>query len=711
MRREADKRESNKEALIARARLVAAGLVLMAVLVFIKLLRVQFYDTYKGKTWAEYSMQNDLKLDTIRAMRGNIYSSDGSLLATSLPYFYVGLDTKMADTTYFNANLDRLVALLATHFGEYSAARYRERILEYRHSENRRYLRLKKQAVSYLDREQILKWPFFDKRKGGKFEMIYRRDKPFTPMADRTIGSVSAKTGQGAVGIEASFDQKLVGKNGVGLVEVIENGMKIPVGDDLNIRPEPGYDVYTTLDMNFQDVAEVSLRRALRQFQADHGSVVVMEVATGEIRAISNLSRGSDGDYHDALNYALAEGNDPGSTFKLATLMAVLEETGLDPDQEWCATGDGNHKYRNVVIKDAHRGGFGTITARQVLEKSSNIGTHLLTQKYFAKQPDKYLQYLEKFRLKSRTGIHMQGEAAPYIKDRADKTWSGTTLSYLSYGYEMRLSPIQVLAFYNAVANGGYWVRPMIVKQIKNSEEVVDTYEPYVDPTPICSERTARLAQSMLEGVVQRGTATNLKNDYYRIAGKTGTAQRNINGGYAKDGKFNTSFVGYFPAERPKYSCIVVVSNARGASMEQLYAGSVAAPVFREVANRIYAYDIRLHKPTQEKPSEVVRTVKWAGPASELKAISTALNLAPVPEGSEWMQGTLAPKGKVAWYARSVDKADVPDLRGMALRDALYLMENKGFRVTFKGAGKVVAQSLEPGTKVLEKKSIMLTLE
>ena len=715
MKRAQQTKPNEKQALILRAYGVAIFLVILAIGVVIKMIRVQYYETYKGKSWAKHAALNDQKLDTIQAMRGNIFANDGSLLATSLPFYRVGLDPNVADSAYFANHLDELAEKFAIHFGERSKSYYKDKIRKARR-DRRWYVPLLGRAVNYLEREQIEQWPFFQKKKraGGKFDPEYRRYRPFSPMADRTVGTLDRVTGRGRVGLEASFDKQLAGTNGLSWVELLPGGIRIPVDDELNIRPEAGSDIHTTLDINFQDVAESALKESLEEFQANFGCVIVMEVATGKIKALSNLTRKGPNQFLDDQNYALTMGADPGSTFKLATMMAVLEETGIDPDQVWVNTGSGRMRYRGMSIVDAHRGGFGNLTASQVLEKSSNIGTHLLMQKYFYSKPDRYLYYLEKFRLKSRTGVHMDGEAAPLIRDPSAKQWSKTSLTYMSYGYEMRLAPIQILTLYNAVANGGYWVRPMIVDQVRNSSEIVNNYEPYVDPQPICSERTARLIKGMLEGVVQRGTAPLLKKSPYRVAGKTGTAQKIVNGTYQKSKGLRTSFVGYFPADRPKYSCIVMVDNSLGGASD-LYAGTVAAPVFKQVADRIYAYDLSLHAPTQLRADSGAVPVRWAGKASEMQVVATALNLNPpiekVPSGTEWVQGSTGARGETTWQARSTDKSDIPDLRGMPLRDALFIMENKGFRVSFKGAGKVITQSLEPGSKVAGQKNIMLSLQ
>ncbi|TLU97946.1 penicillin-binding protein [Dyadobacter luticola] len=713
MKNEIESGQNNKKALIARARIVGWSLFLLAILVFAKLIRVQYYDTFKGKTWAEYSVKNDLKIDTIPAMRGNIYSNDNSLLATSLPYYYIGLDTKTSDSAYFYSHVDELASLLAKSFHENDAAGFKRKIISYRVSRTKRYLRLKSKVISHLDREKIKKWPFFTKARkggGGKFETIYKRYKPFSPMADRTIGGIDAKSGRGYIGLEASFDKKLEGKSGIGWVEMVEGGIKIPVGDALNVQPEAGRDIYTTLDMNYQDMAEIALRRKLVEMDADFGSVVIMEVKTGEIRAMANLTKRGDHLVED-FNYALAGSNDPGSTFKLATMMAILEETRMDPDQVKVNTGNGAMRFKNHIIRDAHRGGFGIITASEVLEKSSNIGIVQLMLRHFANKPDQYLKYLKQFHLTQPTGIHMKGEKPPLIRDRTSKHWSGYSMYFMAHGYEMQMTPLQTLALYNAVANDGYWVRPMIVKEVRNAEGVEDKIPPYVADKPICSPETVRKVKKMLEGVVNSGLAKHIKSNLYQIAGKTGTARKLINGVYT-EGKNYTSFAGYFPADKPKYSCIVIIDNpkSKGADYTR-YAGSVAAPVFKEVADRIYAYDVSIQKPVQDTIPEAVGDVKWAGKTSDLQIISKELKLTPVPEQTEYAAASLFKKGKTNWQSRNMSLREVPNLQGMAMRDALYILENKGFTVSFKGSGKVVEQSLPPGVNEGSEKNILLTLQ
>ncbi len=696
---------SNKRKLLQRAYVVAAFLALLAVAVFVKLIRVQFFETFEGKTWKEYAAANEVKTDTIPAMRGNIYARDSSLLATSLPYYYIGLNIKTPTKAYFNAHVEELATLLSRSFGK-SVEFHKARLLASRHNPKSMYIRLWPKTITHLSKATIQTWPFFRREKGGgggDFEMEYQRYKPFSPMADRTIGFLNKKDGKGLKGLEESYEKALAGKKGYESVEVVEGGRKIPVGVGSHVRPEAGYDIYTTLDLNIQDVAEASLRKTLAGYNAAWGCVVVMEVATGEIKAVSNLTL-QDGKYEETgYNYAVAVGTDPGSTFKLATMMAVLEETGMDPRQEWLETGNGSYFFVNGYITDTKRGGHGTITAQQAFEKSSNIGTHLLSHKYFSRKPEKYMQYLGKFHLKSITGIHMKGEAAPFFPEVGD--WHARSLSQISFGYEMRITPLQTLALYNAIANNGYWVRPMIVRQIRNVEEVVEQFEPYVEKQPICSPATVSKVRNMLEGVVQRGTATNIRNDHYSIAGKTGTAVRLIDGAYVKK-NFYTSFAGYFPADKPKYSCIVVIASPKGSSEEQLYASSVAAPVFKQISDRIFATDLSLHKAVTPAPPKENSPARIAGTQHDMKAISSVLALPAVPEGAGWLQGSVRPGGKTTWKPLGSPGGQVPDVSGLSLRDALFLIENKGYRVSFRGKGKITAQQVIP-----DQKKVLLTLE
>ena len=699
-----------KQEFLQRANNVFYVVIALAIAVVLRLVYVQYFQTFKGKYWRERVAKMEMTRDTIRAMRGNIYATDGSLLATSLPTYVVGLDPTMAKQEYFTDKIDSLGLLLSRIYRDRTPDDYKQLVADARRRK-RRYVLLNRRRVTFQERQVMLRWPFFRSStkvaaRGGVLRPYYERYHPFAHMAERTIGNLDAKTGRGLIGLEASFQPALAGKNAVGLVEVLSGGVRKPVNDGPDMKPEPGMDLYTTIDVNYQDMAETALRSALQKYNAAKGCVIVMEVATGEIRAMANLSK-QGLNYVENFNHALAGRTDPGSTFKLATMMALLEEKAISLDQ-MVATGGGSVRYHGIEVNDAKRGGSGTITARQVFEKSSNVGIHLLMKSYFYARPDKYCEYLRKFRLTQPTGIHMKGEAIPVVRNPDMKGWSKVSLTSMSYGYEMQITPLQMLSFYNAVANKGNWVRPMLVRQVKLADEIIDNNTPYVAPVAICSPETARKAQELLRGVVVNGTAKHINNPHYAIAGKTGTAQKIVNGQY-QVGKYYTSFIGYFPANNPKYSMITVVDSPQGNNIDLLYAGAVAAPVFKEVADRIVAYDIRMHPPIRTGGRQThPQTGLLAGYADDLHTIGTALNIDSEPSAEGWVEAT----GSGRWKSRPTRPNQVPDVRGLSLRDALFLLENRGFRVSIEGHGKVKEQSVSPGLGIDKTagKAITLTL-
>ena len=721
-----DKSVNIKQDILTRATFAFVVVALVAMAIIGRLVYVQFFEVYEGKRWIERLEGVKIKRDTIRAMRGNIYAADGkSLLATSLPSYEVGLDPTIADSTYFARKKDSLGVLLGRIFGDHSPDEYVNIAAEARRN-NRQYINFSRH-VTFDERELMRKWPFFRrpdklviKNKeikltksyrggGGVFKPYYERYHPFGTMAERTLGLLNSANGKGLRGLEESYQSELAGKNAIGLIEILSGGVKKPVEDGPEMRPEPGMDLYTTIDVNFQDIAESSLRKYMEKFQADNGCVIVMDVATGEIRAIANLTRygrsDGPGQYYETFNHAIAGRTDPGSTFKLVTMMALLEEKAVTP-AKIVHTGDGHATYHGVHIIDSKRNGYGTITAQQVFEKSSNVGIHLLMKDYFYSRQDLYCRYLRRFRLTKPTGIHMKGEAEPFIRNPDMKGWSKkTSLTFMSYGYEMLLTPLQMLTFYNAVANDGKWVRPMIVKQVRLANEVVRENTPYISPDPICSQRTIRIVKKMLEGVVEQGTARSIKSQYYRIAGKTGTAQKNI-GGLFKEGNYYSSFIGYFPANKPRYSILAAIDNPRFSSNDSLYGGKVAAPVFKEVADRIHAYDIHMHPPLIRRSTHLLPALA-AGNSDDLHLISSELGIGGEPTVDGWVRKT--ENGR--WKDQPASQKRVPDVRGLTLRDALYVLENRGIRVSISGHGRVKEQSLEPGKVLGNSRAIALVLE
>ncbi|WP_083422036.1 penicillin-binding protein [Arsenicibacter rosenii] len=714
-----EKPSNIKQEFLLRATLAFIAIALFAVAVVVRLVYVQFFEVYEGKRWIERLEGVKIRRDTLRAMRGNIYAADGrSLLATSLPSYDVGLDPTVADSLFFARKKDSLGTVLHNVFRDRTKEEY-IRLAEDAREEGLQYVSLPRR-VSFSEREYMRKWPFFRKRDrivthpdkknlkrtkiyrggGGVFRAYYERYHPFGTMAERTLGMLNPENGKGLRGLEESYQSELAGKNAVGLIEVLSGGVKKPVEDGPDMRPEPGMDLYTTIDVNYQDIAESSLRKYMEKFQADKGCVLIMEVATGEIKAIANLTRSGDR-YFENFNHALAGRTDPGSTFKLATMIALLEEKAITP-KTLVPTGNGRTTYRGVEIKDSGHKGYGTITAQQVFEKSSNVGIHLMMKNYFYSRPDLYCQYLRKFKLTQPTGIHMKGEAKPFIRNPDMKGWSRTSLTFMSYGYEMLITPLQMATFYNAVANDGKWVRPMLVKQVRLADEVIIDNKPYVAPEPICSERTVKLVKNMLEGVVLHGTASKIGTKFYRIAGKTGTAQKKM----GQSGSYYSSFIGYFPANRPKYTVLAAIDNPRFSNNDSLYGGKVAAPVFKEVADRIHAFDIHMHPPLVKRATKHLPDLK-AGLAEDLHTIGTELALAGEPDTDGWVQKTKSG----GWKSQSSNQKRVPDVRGLTLRDALYLLENRGIRVSITGQGRVKEQSIEPGTAIKGPQAIALVLE
>ncbi len=676
--------------------------VLFALAILYKVGHIQFAE---GERWNEIAEEITFSNRVIKATRGNIYSDNGSLLATSLPFYKVGFDATRASEATFSQGLDSLALLLSRHFGDLSRESYKRKLRNAR-AEGRQYILISRQQVGYQDKKKMEEWPIFrDGRLGGGiiFEKVDRRFRPFNNLSKRTIGFVN-ENNRGA-GLEYSFNNYLAGKDGQALYQKMPGGSWRPVFDGTEIKTENGYDIETTIDINLQDVSETALLRALEYHSADYGTVVVTEVATGEIKAISNLSRNDKGYYYERYNYAVGGLREPGSTFKLVTMLALLEETNISLEDS-VETGDGTFKFYNNVVRDHEAGGYGTITIREAFEKSSNVAMAKLVDKYFGLNPDRFLTYIDRLKLSSPLGAQIKGEGIPKIKRPQDKDWSGITLPWMAYGYGLELTPLQTLSIYNAVANDGKLIRPYLVKRIRKADKVVEEFGTQVLNSRICSDETLQKLQEILVGVVERGTAMNIKNDHYSIAGKTGTAQVLENGRYTH--KYLTSFAGYFPADNPKYSAIVLIKNPKG---WRQYGSNVAAPVFKEIADNIYARDIELHERVELTESEdgtfpVIR----AGYYEELDLLCQELNIPQKQVAVEGWVKTSIENDSITWTQQPETDLQVPDVTGMTLRDALYLLESRGLRVRYRGTGRVKKQSTLPGVSIRKGSEIVIEL-
>ena len=688
-------------------------MLLIGVLIVVKLISIQLFS---GAEWIAIAEKQYNRYLPIKATRGNIYSDNESLLATSLPFYKVAFDPKISTSTkarkeIYEKGIDSLCYKLSAFFKDKSKWQYKN-IIDRARLENKEYLRLNSRKINYHEKKNMEKWPIFreGQMNGGViFEKVEERLKPFKQLARRTIGSIN-EDNKGA-GLEYSFNKELAGINGAAVFTNVGGNIWKPINNTAQKKPIQGNDIKTTIDINLQDVVSYALGKAVQKHQANYGCAVLMEVETGKIKAITNLDRHNDS-YIETFNHAVGTGVEPGSTFKLASMMALLEAKDLPLDYK-VATGEGEIKYYNSTMTDAKRGGYGTVNLKQVFEKSSNVGISILINKYFGqnvKGHQRFISYIKGFGLGDPLYFQIKGEAIPQIKDPSSSSWSGISLPWISIGYEVKLSPLQILTFYNGVANEGKVMKPYIVKSVNDAHKVIKEYKPTVIKEKLCSYKTLLKLKKMLEGVVENGTAENIKSDHYKIAGKTGTAQKIQNGRYIK--KYYSSFVGYFPAEKPKYSCIVVIDNPRGV---EKYGGQVAAPVFREIADIIYARDVNLQNiylDTLNRNLGVFPVVQ-SGNYRELSYLCNELN---VPNNSydihnDWVRAQRDDaKNTIKWKKNAIEIKKVPDVVGMTLKDALYILENKGLRVNFKGKGRVRAQSLVPGTKLIVGEKIEIKL-
>jgi cell division protein FtsI (penicillin-binding protein 3) len=692
-----------KKSILVRVRIAFLCVVVFAVCVGAKIGHIQFIE---GDEWRKMSEEINFDYKKVKATRGNIYSDNGSLLATSLPFYKVAIDPTLAKDEIFRKGIDSLSLMLARYYRDRSATDYKQLLKDAR-ATGKQYIVLNRKQINYQTKKEMMKWPIFreGRYKGGVlFEKIDVRYRPFSKLSRRTIGYVNEE-GKG-VGLEYSFDNVLGGQDGEALFQKIAGGTWKPIFDADNIKAIDGLDIQTTIDINLQDVAETSLYRAMKSHNADEGTVIVMEVKTGHIKAISNLSKDGSGDYTEKFNHAVGGSIEPGSTFKLVTMMALLEDTNINLN-DTINTGNGEYTFYNRKVKDHHEGGYGKISIQQSFELSSNVAMAKLMDKHFGTKPSKFLEHVDRLKLSKPLGLQITGESYPKITRPTDKGWSGITLPWMAYGYGFEISPLHTLALYNAVANDGKMIKPIFVTSVSKADQVKQEFETEVLVNKICSNKTLNQLKLLLEGVVEDGTAKNLKHADYRIAGKTGTAQILENGRYEK--RYITSFVGYFPAHAPKYTAIVLVKNPRGVYQ---YGNNVAGPVFKDIADNIYSRDINLHfameKKTITEPG--VLPVIRAGKQNELTMLTNELGVSShTSTEEEWIKA--AKNGSsVVWRKNAVIKDHVPDVTGMTFRDAIYLLEKTGLRVSYEGKGRVSSQSISPGTKISRGSRIYLRL-
>ena len=653
-----------KKQILNRLYILTALLFLFAAAIIYKLAEIDFVE---GEDYRKLAEQGTVKDFEIAANRGNVYTADGSLLATSVSRYDIRMDAVTVSDDDFEAGIEGLSRSLSEMFGK-KASYYENKIRKARVNKNR-YLFIVRN-LSYNEYQRIRSFPIFNLgtyRGGFIVEQRTVREHPIGKIAERAVGYDDYR---GRVGIEGSFYEFLRGKKGKRLKQKIAKGQWKPLSDNNEIEPIDGKDIITTIDLQIQDVAHHALLGQLEKFEADHGSVVVMETGTGEIKAISNLGRTSKGTYFEQRNYAVYEAHEPGSTFKLMGMIVGLEDGVIDTAQI-VDTEKGVIRFHGKPVRDSHHGGYGEISAARVFEVSSNVGIVKLIDENYGDDPMKFIKGLERMGVGNKIGLPIKGEGEPKIPNPKDKdTWNGLSLPWMAYGYGVAFTPLQILTFYNAIANDGEMVKPRFVKEIRAQGNVISTYEKEVIHPKICSQETIEKVKVMMENVVKRGTADNIYDPNFSMAGKTGTCQTDY---WTDDTKYVSSFVGYFPADEPKYSCIVVIHKPN--KKKGYYGNVVAAPVFERIARKVYT----------ETPL-----------IEEMDFEDHIVNVE--QEYSKYYEKANAEGQKV------------PDVRNMPGMDAVSLLENLGLQVEFDGIGKVRSQSIKAGSALKKGERIKLEL-
>ncbi|MGB1168468.1 MAG: penicillin-binding protein [Flavobacteriaceae bacterium] len=650
--------------------------ILLSLIVF-RIIDIQYF---QGDKYIKISKELTRKPFTIKANKGNVYASDGNLLATSMSKFTIRMDVMSVDVDVFNNNVTKLSESLANFLGE-SSSFYEKKLRDARKFKNR-YLLIAKD-LGYNDYVKMKDFPIFKLgvyRGGFIAEQKTIRTHPIGKIAERTIGYHDAR---GEAGIEGAYGEDLTGEDGLRWKQKIAKGQWKPINDVNEKEPIDGHDVVTTLDVNIQDITHHALLRQLEYFEAEHGCAVVMETSTGEIKAISNLGRTSKGKYYEKRNYAVWESHEPGSTFKLASLMAALDDRKIDTSTV-VDTEKGRIFVHGKKVEDSQRGGYGKISAARVFEVSSNVGIVKLMQKHYDDKPEQFLKHIEEYGLTKKIGLPIKGEGNPIVHYPGTPGWNKISLEWMSWGYSIAVTPLQTLMFYNAVANNGEMVKPRFIKEIRRENRIKKSFQKEIINPQIAKPETIKKLKRVLENVVKKGTATTIYSPNFSMAGKTGTAKKyvgrhvnengdTISAGYSNK-RYVASFAGFFPVDTPKYSCIVVIHDPN--KKKGYYGATVAAPVFKEIAQKIYTN---------------------------------------TPIENDIVNGKFSSKSILELYANAElemtkNNEIIPNVTGMAAMDAISLLENFGLLVEVKGTGKVRRQSLREGTPIKKGTTIILNL-
>lgn len=699
---------SDKKDIVWRAYLIYFGFVVVMLTVIIKTMTIQFEG---GKPYFLSSTADNERLPTRvvqrEPRRGQILDNNYTPLVTSVSFFHIHMDPTVVPDAIFEKEVGNLSAALNELWPEKSTREYEDLIRDGKRRKSR-YIPIHRKATNE-ERKLLRKMPIFNlgRLKGGLIdnEEIIIRKRPFGELLKRTLGYIQeSETGVLRVGIEGAFDNYLRGEPGEDIEQRISTGWKKigPIVKD----PVEGGNIVTTIDTEIQEVAHLELLNQLKTQNAESGCVIVMDVKTGYVRAIVNLSRGEDGNYYEIYNKAIGTKEVPGSTFKLASLMAALEDGKVSIHDKVNAYG--TYRFYNSKLEDSHEGGYGTITIQQAFEKSSNVFSKIIHDNY-KNDPSAYISRIKSFGLGDTIGIAIKGEPMPTLYEPGMPKWSGLSLPWMAIGYEVQLTPLQILTFYNAVANNGVSVKPQFVREVRRGNTLVKSFPPIILNKRICSESTLRDVKTCLEGVVKRGTGTALQSAYFDIAGKTGTAVILDNKNTSKtEKKYQASFVGYFPAQDPIYSCIVVVS----APTQNIYGAVVSGTVFNAIANKVYASSLEYHKAINENSKKKEQLPTSAnGNKHDLIQVYNAFKLPYVSmSDQDWVQ-TFTGTKKIEMRKMGVNVSTIPNVIGMTARDAVYLIERTGMHAFIKGSGKVVSQSVASGKEAIPGTRIELELK
>lgn len=699
---------SDKKDIVWRAYLVYFAFVVVMLIVIIKTVSIQFEG---GKPYFMTSSDGNERMPTRvvqrEPRRGQILDNSYTPLVTSVSFFDIHMDPTVVDDKTFEKDVRNLSIELNKLWPEKSAREYEE-IIRNGKRRGSRYVPIHKKATNE-ERKLVNQMPIFNlgRLKGGLIDNdeIIIRKRPHGELMKRTLGYVREdQYGKLSVGIEGAYDEYLRGEPGEEVEQKISTGWKRigPIVKD----PVEGANVVTTIDKEIQEVAHLELLNQLKKQNAESGCVIVMDVHTGYVKAIVNLSKGESGEYYESYNKAIGTKEVPGSTFKLASLMAALEDGKVSIHDKVNAFG--TYRFYNSKMEDSHEGGYGTITIQQAFEKSSNVFSKIINDNY-KDDPNAFVDRIKSFGLGDSIGISIKGEPKPTLYEPGSPKWSGLSLPWMAVGYEVQLTPLQVLAFYNSVANNGTYVKPQFVREIRRGNNLIKSFPPIIVKEKICSESTLKDVQTCLEGVVKRGTGTALQSAYFDIAGKTGTAVILDDKNTSKtEKKYQASFVGYFPANDPIYSCIVVVS----APTQNIYGAIVSGTVFNAIANKVYASSLKYHQAINEAQARREELpVSANGNRADLMTLYSAFDIPYVSTtDQEWIR-TMTGDKKVELQTGNVSGKTVPNVTGMTARDAVYLIERTGMHAEISGVGKVKNQSVPAGSEIIMGSTIKLVLQ